>query len=541
RKERLWIGTRNGISLRGPENTFQQYYSGGGTRPKKTLGIIRQIYEDSKGRIWVADHKKGLFRLNEGTGFFERIEFLSNAEDIPAMIEDAEGRLWVSLWERGVYLLDAASGNIIKRFEEDKSEQHLLTSNTIFLMFKDSKGQIWLGDPRDNDQGLFKYVEEKEQFQQYRFKGQDTLSLSSNEIRLITEDDLGRIWVGTDGGLNLYDDAQDNFLRNKDLISLPSISNFARDINGKMWFTSYSGGGLALVGPGVNETEMFGEDTGLLHNDILVNRIGLLMDDFGKLWLPTERGLSIFDIGNKTFSSYFKKDGFQDYGGIRTTLKTHDGDLWIGGVEGINHIIPGKLAVKDSTLPSLVITRMGIMDSIYSAADGDLFDKSVPYTDHVTLAHTQRDLSFEFVALHYLRPEDNLYSWKLEPYDNEWSEPSKERRAAYTNLSPGEYTFRVKGSNADGVWNEEGAAITVIIAPPWWLTWWAYGLYTLLAAYIGYRIHLAQKKRTIRKEREKAREKELEQAKEIEKAYGELKATQTQLIQSEKMASLGEL
>ncbi|MGB5498679.1 MAG: two-component regulator propeller domain-containing protein, partial [Maribacter sp.] len=299
-KERLWIGTRNGISLKGTENTYRQYYSGKGTNPKKPLGIIRQIYEDSKGRIWVSDHKKGLFRLNEGARFFERIEFLSNAEDIPTIIEDAKGRLWVSVWERGVYMLDAASGNIIKRFEGDQSENHLLTSNTIFHLFKDSGGQIWLGDPRADDKGLFKYVEEKEQFQHYRFNGQDTLSLSSNEIRLITEDDLGRMWVGTDGGLNLYNQSQDNFLRNNNLIALPSISNFARDVNGKMWFTSYSGGGLALVGPGINEMEVFGEDKGLLHNDIMGNRIGLLMDDFGKLWLPTERGLSVFDTTNKT-------------------------------------------------------------------------------------------------------------------------------------------------------------------------------------------------------------------------------------------------
>ena len=153
----------------------------------------------------------------------------------------------------------------------------------------------------------------------------------------------------------------------------------------------------------------------------------------------------------------------------------------------------------------------------------------------------EEDLSFSFVGLHYLRPEGNEYSWKLENYDTKWTTPSKERYAAYTNLSPGTYTFKVKASNADGVWNEEGASIDVIIASPWWFTWWAYVIYACILGLIGRQIHKSQKARTLRLAREKSQQKELEQAKEIEKAYTELKSTQSQLIQSEKMASLGEL
>ncbi len=123
--------------------------------------------------------------------------------------------------------------------------------------------------------------------------------------------------------------------------------------------------------------------------------------------------------------------------------------------------------------------------------------------------HWQKNLSFDFVALHYLRSEDNLYSWKLENYDTDWSAPSKERRATYTNLSPGQYTFKVKGANADGVWNEEGASIHITIAPPWWQTWWAYSIYFLLLLFIGYRVHLYQKARTLKKAQEAAQKKEL--------------------------------
>ncbi|MDM9630944.1 two-component regulator propeller domain-containing protein [Robiginitalea aurantiaca] len=543
-RERLWVGTQNGIAQKIGENTFRQYFIGPGNEGKNSLGDINQIYEDSQGRIWVCAIDKGLLRFNEQTLSYESIPFLEDKEvNVIRMAEDGNGNLWLSAIRKGVYILDPDTGMVIKRFEPEGADTHLLSSNVIVKIFKDSKNQIWLGDPRDNDQALFKYVEEKEQFEHYRFDAQDTLTLSSNEILFMTEDDRGRMWVGTDGGLNLYERDNDIFHRNLDLMSLPSVPGFHQAGNGKMWFTAYSGEGLALVGPGVNDVEVFGEDIGLLHNDVVTNwgEGKLLMDDFGKLWLPTQRGLSVFDTTTKTYSSYFEADGYQQYTGVHSSIKTKKGDIWIGGDQGLYHIIPEKLAAKDSTLPNVVITRIGIQDSVYNSADGVLFEKAVPYTQAVTLDHTQRDLSFEFVALHYLKPEDNLYSWKLENYDTKWSEPSLDRRVSYKNLSPGTYLFRVRGSNADGVWNEEGASMAITIRPPWWQTGWAYFLYLLLVGFIGYRLHLFQKQRTIRKERERAREKELEQAKEIEKAYAELKATQSQLIQSEKMASLGEL
>ncbi|WP_445381553.1 ATP-binding protein [Robiginitalea sp. IMCC43444] len=540
-KMRLWIGTRNGISRLTAENTFRQYFSSPNRVAKKSLGGIRKIYEDSQGQIWVATWNNGLFRWKENSEYFEPIPFSPGVRNIQGLEEDGDGNLWVVAWGIGVFVLDLSSGEIRKSFKPEDSDQHLLTSTSTGVLFKDLYNQIWLGDPRENDQGLFRYIEEKNQFEHYKFDPEDTLSINSNELRGMGEDDLGRLWVGTDGGLNLYDREKNHFLRNDNLVSLPSISGAAKAGDGRLWVISYSGDGLVLVGPGVNDIEIFGEEKGLLHNDVLGNQGILQMDDLGQIWLPTERGLSVFDTKTRTYSSYFRKDGYQDYNEVNTVARTINGDIWIGGNQGLNHIVPEKLAAKDSTLPSMVITKMEIMDRVYSAADGDLFERAVSFTEELTLDHSQRDLTFEFVALHYLRPEENLYSWKLENYDDDWSEPSKDRQAKYTNLSPGTYTFRVKGSNADGVWNEEGAQLQITINPPWWQTWWAYGAYFLIFCFLGYRFHLFQKARTLARAKEEARAKELEQAKEIKKAYAELKATQDQLIQSEKMASLGEL
>lgn len=535
-KQQLWVGTDKGIAIKNENNTFKTF--GWYARDKKgtTLGVIDTIVEDSNGVIWVGS-ESGLFRWSDSKKAFEKLHEEFGSIDIATLLEDNNGNIWVSVFNGGVFVLDKQTGNIIKRFQIEDQDSHGLLSNRIGIINLDSKNQIWLGDRDDNDNGLFKYLESENKFKHYNYIPNDSTTIGSNEIIFTSNDDLGRLWVGTDDGINLYDHDKDNFSRNNDIINLPSTNGNVKSSNGKLWIVTYSGGGLGLIGPNINDVTMYGESKGLLHNDAN----NLVLDEFGKLWLPTERGLSVFDTLTKTYTSYFEKDGFQKYGRYNVTFKTQNGDIWIGGANGLNHIVPSKLSKKDTTIPSVYITKMGVMDSTYSAPDGEMFTKAVSYTDKVTLNHWQKDISFDFVGLHFLNPEGNEYSWKLDNYDTNWSTPSKERRAAYTNLSPGTYTFHVKASNADGIWNEEGASIKIIISPPWWLTWWAYLIYALIAFLIGLKIHKTQREKTLRLVRERAQQKELEQAKEIEKAYTELKSTQTQLIQSEKMASLGEL
>jgi signal transduction histidine kinase/streptogramin lyase len=546
-KNRLWVGTSLGLSFK--ENGDEKFKELKINLPTKNAdpGYIKIVYEDAAGTIWVGTYGKGLLRFNEKDMSLREISLFPNSDqlghsyDIEAIREDASGNLWISVWRKGIYILEKSSYNLKQKFETSNWEEHNMKGNLIVSIYLDSRDNIWLGDNDDNDIGLYKYLPEEKKFKHYSNNPSDSLSLINNEVIFIAEDDRNRLWIGTDGGLSMFDEEKDFFYNNNEALKMPSTTSYAQAGNGQMWVATYSGGGLALVGPNIEETEFFGEEEGLLHNDISAYGEQLYLDGDGLLWLPTQRGLSVFDTESRTFNNYDTRDGVQNYASRSCLLITGNGNIWIGGQNGLNKIAPEMLFKKDSIPPQLAITSMGINDSIYRAPDGALFKKSVSYTEQVTLDHTQRDLSFEFVALHFLRPEDNLYSWKLENYDTDWSAPSKERKASYTNLSPGEYTFRVKGSNADGIWNEEGASIHITIAPPWWQTWWAYSIYFLLLLYIGYRVHLYQKARTIKKAQEEAQKKELAQAKEIKKAYAELKATQTQLIQAEKMASLGEL
>ncbi len=538
-KKRLWVGTQSGLSLKLSDNKFQQRYFKDDNNKKSGLGNIQKIYEDSKKQIWVISDGH-LFLIHKDQQSFERVQSFKKTDRIVNLKEDTNGNIWVVVWNQGAFIIDGNTTKVIQKFESNTKDIHGLLSTNLYALFLDSRGHMWVGDRRDNRFGLFKYDENKNRFKHFYFDATDSLSLGDNEISFMAEDDRGRMWVGTDGGISLYDHKKDIFYRNTDDLNLPSVHAASKGGDGKMWFWAYSGGGLGLVGPDVNTVQMFGEKEGLLHNDMAVREY-VSKDDRGNLWLPNQRGLSVFDTNTKTYKNYFVNDGFQNYGRRYAVKIVSNGDVWIGGNNGLNRIDPKKLLQKDSITPTVLITSMSIMDSVYQAPDGEIFKEAVSYTKKINLKYWQKDLSFDFVALHYLRSEDNLYSWKLEDYDNKWSIPSKQRHTSYTNLSPGKYVFQVKGSNADGVWNEEGASIEISIAPPWWQTRFAYFGYILILMLIGFGILKYQRAKTIRKEREKNQKKELEQAKEIEKAYTELKSTQSQLIQSEKMASLGEL
>ena len=543
-KKRLWIGTRNGLAIYqpGPAN-FRVFRNDPANSVSISDSRIEMVQEDADGNIWVAT-RNGLNQWQESTGSFKRFFYTpKEVNGIRFLYSDKQQRLWLSIQDKGVFVLDKNTGRILKSFLPDDKNPASLTSKQIGVFYQDSRGAIWLGDFADNQFGLYRFNEKEDGFKHYLPIPGDSSSISSNEIIFLTEDGKKRLWIGTDGGLNVYDYARDRFIRyynNRGAYN--SMPGYVIDKKGEPWFGTYSGIGLISVDVERKLFTAYGESKGLLQNDLSggSTTAEITKDEFGRFWLPTQRGLSVFDPETKSFVSYFEKDGFQPYERRYASIKTSNGDIWIGSSNGLNHIVPANLLKKDTTLPSIVITQVTINDSLYSKPDGTIFKQSVAYTNDIELKYWQKDISFDFVALHYLRSEDNLYSWKLENYDKNWSAPSKERKASYTNLSPGKYIFRVKASNADGVWNEEGISITIRILPPWWLTWWAYTIYALLFL-AALRIFSKWRERRLRHEKEVLELKVNHRTQQLQESIESLKSTQSQLIQSEKMASLGEL
>ena len=540
-KKRMWVGTTNGLALYQPDKeNFKVFRNHPSNASSISNNVITTVQEDAYGQIWVGTHN-GLNLWQESTDNFSRLFFSpTETHAINFLFPDKQQRLWLSVRNKGVYVLDKNTYRIIKNFIPDTENPASLTSTTIDVFYQDSRGTIWLGDSGENAFGLYRLNAREDGFTHFLPKPGDSSSISSNEIIFLAEDGKQRLWIGTDGGLSLYQYDKNIYTVFKNEM-ITSTNCFTTDKNGAPWFGTYSSGGLVFVDVDKGIISSFDESKGLLHNDLIGGQNGRMVKDaLGRFWLPTQRGLSVFDPENKSFISYYEKDGFQPYDRGYVGINTSNGDVWIGSNHGLNRIVPANLLKKDTTPPSLVITQVTINDSLFSKPDGTIFKQSVAYTNAIELKYWQKDIRFVFVALHYLRAEDNLYSWTLENYDTGWSTPSKEREASYTNLSPGKYIFRVKASNADGIWNEEGTSITITILPPWWRTWWAYLVYALV--FLGaLRIFSKWRERNLRTKNELLERKIEERTNSLKTTLDHLQSTQAQLIQSEKMASLGEL
>lgn len=486
-KGRVWIGTYRGLARYvSSTDKFERIP----ILPASMDGRkINQIYEDSDGQIWIAG-ENGLFLFNEEIRSCKHIRYsFSGTFAIAGILEDTQGRLWVTAWKDGIYVLDKKSQKVIKSYHADPADSTALSSNDVGPIFQDSKGSMWFVDRLSPAPGFFRLDEREEKFTFYPGKA----------FGFIFEDAEQRIWTAADGGLFQYQEEKDTFEFFGDHINMQNIQSFGKGQDGFLWIGTYAGGGLVKINPKNHVYSVYGESHGLLQNDArcLYTNKNMAIDHFGHIYYPTTIGLSVFDPATESFSNYVEKDGFQaSYSGY-VSMTSSTGEVWIGSTNGLNRIEPEKLRRKDSIPPQVHITGVGILDSMYRIPDGDIFTQTVTYTEEISLTHDQNDLSFEFTGLHYLRPEANQYAWKLENYDEKWSKPSQERTAHYANLRPGTYNFRVKASNADGIWNEEGDTLRIVIAPPWWATWWARGSFLSILLGLAFLIYRYQLRRQL--------------------------------------------
>jgi len=350
------------------------------------------------------------------------------------------------------------------------------------------------------------------------------------------------LWLGSiSNGFFKYDLATGNYKQyNFDLINKFSPNNsitcIFEDRAGIVWMAMQNN--LIRFDPITEKIEKFGQKDGLPSST--VNSI--IEDLQGNLWISTSGGLSKLNKNAPkdkwNFVNFDIKDGLQRFSSSKASWISKDGEIVLGSKDGIISFYPGKI---NEVKPDIVIEDIKVSEvSLKSDSAVVKLGKSIMKLDELDLSYAQNNISFEFASIHFSRPENNKIVYKLEGFNNHWISTDR-NFASFTNLAPGKYTFRVKGSNADGIWNDDGKAILIIISPPWWKTWWAYVFYGLLFLALVFIYDRIQRRRHIEIERAQARENELEQAKEIEKAYHKLQNTQNQLIQAEKMASLGEL
>ena len=350
------------------------------------------------------------------------------------------------------------------------------------------------------------------------------------------------VWIGSntnsffqyDLSSGLY--TQYNFDKNNLTDASHFIFCFYEDLDGILWVGTYAS--FVRLDPKTGKINLFTTADGLPGGNIY----SIVEDNSGALWIYSSGGLSKLiknaPVDKYSFVNYDMQDGLEGLTQSTAVMKNENGRLFFGGRGGIISFIPGSI---NTIKPDIVVYDFKIDDvSIFDDSTSSGLDTGIFETEQIELSHDQNDIAFEFNAIHFSRPGKNQISYQLEGFSNKWYE-SDRNYASFTNLDPGKYTFRVKGSNGDGVWNETGRSIEIIIHPPWWQTTAAYIGYFFLFGFLVFGIDRFQRRRLVERERNFSKEKELAQAKEIEKAYHELKNTQSQLLHSEKMASLGEL
>jgi ligand-binding sensor domain-containing protein/signal transduction histidine kinase len=498
----LWIGTRGG-GINRIDRRVQQFvhYFGDPNDPNSlSSNDVSCLYEDREGSLWIGTYDSGLNRYDPGTGKFKfykhnRIDPGSlSSNQVITILGDKEGVLWIGTWEGG-----------INRFNRDTEKfshyKHIPGtnkgpgSNDIFCFCEDQDGNLWIGTQKG---GLNLFLREKDEFVYYKNDPRDPKSISSNLVTIIYPDKEHEefLWVGTNSGLEIFNRYACTFEHychdpgNPESISHDSVLSIYISPGHPeiVWVGTY-GGGLNKFNKKANRWKSYTEEDGLSNNTIY----GILEDKNRNLWLSTIKGLSRLNPETGEFRNYYADDGLQhnefNQGAF---FKGRNGRFYFGGINGFNAFFPEKIT-RNEHEPPVVITKFEVLTRKDFKPE-----KSILETDEITLSYRDT-FSFEFAALNYTASAKNQYAYKLEleGANNEWINLGYKREITFSYQNPGEYVFRVKGSNNDDIWNEEGASLKVIITPPFYSTWWfriLLGLAALGMLFVMYKLRVRRYK-----------------------------------------------
>ncbi len=522
----LWLSTINGRLYK--VNTIQKkipFYSIFGD-------AVNTVYEEPGGTRWIGT-ERGIIQTNSANK--QTKSFVHEPTDpkslshnsVQAIYSTRDGNIWIATIGGGVQLYNKKEENFIT-YRHDPKDESSLSDDKAIAFYEDPDQNLWIGTFR----GLNRMDKNTGSFTHYLFYPQDTNSFSSNMVTSVLNDSKDRWWASCwmKGGVQLFDPNTKKF---RTYLKGSSIIRIYESTRGELW----AGGDEGFFKYNSNEDSFYHYTdpiSGAKFNSVR----GFMEDDEQNLWLVTVDGLIKLDIQRNQSILYGRNYGINGatfrYGGCYKGPQA----LYFFDERGYYAVDPKEL-LKNAKPPEILFAAFYVGNQLIQPNSKGPLKEPFSTVKEIKLGYNQNVFSFDFAAIDYTDPGENLHFFKLENYDNEWHEAGSVHKAFYYNVPPGKYIFRVKAVNVNGAWGEK--SVEIIITPPWWNTWWAYCIYGLLLATLIFLMYRYQRERLIKAERERTTRKELEQAKEIEKAYHELRSTQTQLIQREKMASLGEL
>jgi signal transduction histidine kinase/ligand-binding sensor domain-containing protein/DNA-binding response OmpR family regulator len=466
----IWIGTwSTGVKKwKRYENKFSVLQSNASDPNSLSSPEVYSLICDPKGYTWYCT-PEGLDRYDQRTRRYTHYlrdeKCVTDFMVFAAMI-DHSGILWLGTSNCGLVKFDSQYSTY--RFCLNNPNKLNLMGKTILCLLQDHLGYIWIGTLGF---GIYKYDPVNGNLEQYKNDPADSLSLSENEVVSILEDHNDNLWVGTNaGGLNKFNRETGRFT----YAGFKNCLSLYEDSENRFWVAEYLSGLNLFDTEKLKVTANFSRDNGLASN----SNIGVIEDDYKNLWFVSDAGISRVNPETKKVKNFMVENKFSDVFNFyipSCTGKGIDGKMYINTRKGVVIFNPANVN-DDPTPPQVVISDLSLFNRPEKKLDYTGF---IPEAKEITLPYDLNDLRFDYVGLQYNEPLKNTYKYILENFDDDWVEAGTQRNATYTNLNPGEYVFRVTASNRDGVWNETGASIKIVILPPWWKTWWAYLLYTL--------------------------------------------------------------
>lgn len=447
---RIWIGTNDrGINIYNPKSESFDYITHENQPALESNNIKTFLLSNDRTSVYAGAHAGGLVKINKRTNAVQRIAIHHKSlADVYALTYDAEGAIWIGTLT-GLYRMDE------KTSLTTEIDIIAMGSDQVFFLKNDSKGRMWIGG--EKSLGVIESPGGKVRvFQSGDYNG----TVVNSTVNCIFEDSRKRIWIGTRGGLNLY---------NED-------GNF----------------------------QLYSKEDGLPGNMVY----GILEDSFGRLWISTNVGLSVFNPESGVFRNYAEADGleFRQFN-MYSYCQSRSGLMYFGGINGITRFYP-ELLIDNPHTPRARISRILVQNrEVHPLDETGVLSDHILNTRKITLKANQQGLTIEFFVPNYLAGQHNTFAYQLEGMDKDWIVSNDTRQVTYTNLSPGNYTFRVKAANNDGKWNEEFSELEIRVLPPWWRSWWAILLFTVVALVVGwYVMRFLNQRRAMNEQLEKERQ-----------------------------------
>jgi ligand-binding sensor domain-containing protein/two-component sensor histidine kinase len=425
KNDNIWLGSYSGVEIIDAAGNRIAHLKKDGNPNSLSNNLVRKIFVDSKGIVWIGTNNDGLNRYDPSTGKFR------------------------------VYTYDTKNPNSI-------------SNNGITSICEDSFGSLWFGTRL----GLNRFDRKTEKFYRYFPNPNDPNSLRNEAIRTVYADSHGFIWIGTDrGGLSLLDIKSNRFthftndLINKYFISSNCIYTIFRSKDGMMWIGTNDG--LDLINPQTKSIKIYLKKDGLPSN--IINAIQ--EDNDGNLWIATDKGISQMDKKTGHFTNYNKRSGLRSLEFVYDISgKTKDGTIYFGS-EGLMHFNPKNVKDEYPSSP-IVFTDLKIYNETVPVIKNGILEESITAAKIIKIPKDRDVITFEFALLDYFDVKRNTFRYKLMGYDVDWNQIGSRNLATYTNLPPGEFTFVVRATNNNGVKNEKEVSIRVIIVPAFYQTWW---------------------------------------------------------------------